>query len=250
MKEIDIKSSTIEKGMELAADFANRLIGPSVDEVGLLLADNVKFVRFKRQVNILLKAKKYVESKGINPKEIPLKILVPLLENASLEEDEDLKDKWAVMITNLADSNKNLQNQVFPYLLGQISIEEYSGLKDLLDKEFVHRAMRRTYGELEDKDEIRYHITDPTKKKQLEVLEIEQNGFRISLENYELSNLERLGLIKRSPPPIVLGDIELKRNYDTDRLEEYQCSKRNQRELFNIVYIMADPQYKIFINQT
>ncbi|OJW82200.1 MAG: hypothetical protein BGO69_16530 [Bacteroidetes bacterium 46-16] len=63
MTEINIKSSTIEKGLELAKDFLGKLISPTIEEIGLLISDNVKLYRFKNQVNILLKAKKIVERK-------------------------------------------------------------------------------------------------------------------------------------------------------------------------------------------
>lgn len=87
---MEIKSSTIEKGLELAKEFLGKLVSPTVEEIGLLIADNVKFLRFKNQVRILLKAKDYVERRNIKLKAIPIKILVPLLDKASLEEDEDL----------------------------------------------------------------------------------------------------------------------------------------------------------------
>src|ERR1700749_3941930 len=115
-KEFNIKSSTIEKGLDLAKEFLGKLISPTIEEVGLLIADNIKYLRFKNQISILLKAQKYVAEKNVPLQEIPLKILVPLLDNASLEENEALQDKWAKMIVNLANSEKNFQNQIFPYL--------------------------------------------------------------------------------------------------------------------------------------
>jgi hypothetical protein len=100
-KELNIKSSTIEKGLELAKEFLGKLISPTVEEVGLLISENVKFLRFKNQIRILLKAKDYVEKKEINLKEIPIKILVPLLDKASLEDDETMQGRWANMLVSL-----------------------------------------------------------------------------------------------------------------------------------------------------
>jgi hypothetical protein len=54
-KELNIKSSTIEKGLDLAKDFLGKLISPTVEEVGLLLSENIKYLRFKNQIKILLK---------------------------------------------------------------------------------------------------------------------------------------------------------------------------------------------------
>ena len=204
-KEFNIKSSTIEKGLDLAKEFLGKLISPTIEEVGLLIADNIKFLRFKNQINILLKAQKYVAEKKVPLQEIPIKILVPLLENASLEENEELQDKWAKMIVNLADSEKNFQNQIFPYLLGQISLEEFEGIKELLLKEAEFAIIREKYAIARKSDQFLFQ--PETKKLKDEVDKIEQGGFVLFLEEFETANLLRLGLIKLLPPKIYIEEF-------------------------------------------
>ena len=77
-KNLNIQSTTIEKGLDLAKDFLGKLISPTIEEIGLLAADQIKYIRFKNQVKILLKARTYVNEKNINIIEVPIKILVPL----------------------------------------------------------------------------------------------------------------------------------------------------------------------------
>lgn len=204
-KEFNIKSSTIEKGLDLAKDFLGKLISPTIEEVGLLISENVKFLRFKNQVNILLKAKDYVEKKKINLKEIPIKILVPLLDNASLEDNEELQDKWANMIVNLVDSQMNLQNQIFPYLLSQISIEEYNELKILIEKETEFVYQRLDY--LKARDKFSFQLTREERKIKEDVDKIEQGGFPLNLEDFEKANLFRLGLVRQLPPKIYIEEF-------------------------------------------
>ena len=129
--KIDITSSAFEKGIDFAKNFLDKLIMPIVEESGLLIKDKATFWRLKNQVRILNKAKKICEKNGISPKTISLKLLCPLLENASLEEDEVLQNKWAVLLSNLVDSEQNIENQVFPYILSQISINEFSFLEEI-----------------------------------------------------------------------------------------------------------------------
>ena len=112
--KLNITSTAIEKGIDVVKDFVDKLITPPVEEFGLLLKDKVKSWRFSNQVNILLKAKKICEDKNINIKSISLKLLCPLLENASLEENDELQDKWAILLSNLVDSEQNIQNHVLP----------------------------------------------------------------------------------------------------------------------------------------
>lgn len=123
--KLDVTSSALEKGIEVARDFVNKLIMPATEEAGLLVKDSVSFWRFKNQVRMLQKAKAYCEKNGIEPGTVSPKLLAPLLDGAGLEDDPVLQDKWAILLSNLVDSDQNIQNHVFPYILGQISSEEF-----------------------------------------------------------------------------------------------------------------------------
>ncbi|MCX2680943.1 Abi-alpha family protein [Galbibacter sp. EGI 63066] len=141
--DINIKSSTIEKGVELAKDFLDKLVMPAVEETGLLIKEKVTYWKFKNQVKVLNKAKEYCEKHGIKPHTISFKLLVPLLETSSLEEDEVLQDKWAILLSNMVDSEQNVENHVFPYILGQISINEFLNLEKVV-AERKKNVIRRT----------------------------------------------------------------------------------------------------------
>ena len=158
---------------------------------------------------------------NIKPKEISFKLICPLLEYASLEENEKLQDKWAILISNLVDSEQNIENHVFPYILSQISLNEY----DSLEKSFLEKQIRvnKLKKELEiSKKEY------PFKEKQIieniekhkdeifskwkyekELSELKNSENKIlnlikepetlndsDLKEFEISNLVRLGLIK------------------------------------------------------
>lgn len=122
--KIDITSTLLESTVDGAKGFLGKLLGASVEEYGLMLADNVKLRRFKNQLNMVNKAQKIVEESGINIKQISIKQLVPLLEYSSLEEDESLQDKWANMLVNFIDRNKKLESSIFPFILSQLSSAE------------------------------------------------------------------------------------------------------------------------------
>ncbi len=123
-KRIDITSTAIEKTVDLAKSFIEKLLGASFEETGLLIADNIKLIRFKNQIKILTKAQKIVSENNIDIKKISLKQLVPLLEYSSLEDDETLQEKWTNLMVNFIDSNKNYTSTIFPFILNQISTNE------------------------------------------------------------------------------------------------------------------------------
>ncbi|MBN8837704.1 MAG: DUF4393 domain-containing protein [Sphingobacteriia bacterium] len=139
-KKIDITSSAVEKGIDLAKNFLDKLIIPSVEEAGLLLKEKVTFWKFKNQVKMLNKAKLYCEKHNINPKTISLKLLCPLLDYSALEEDEELQDKWAILLANMVDSEQNIQNHVFPYILSQVSSNEFALLNNVNNDKIKRKA--------------------------------------------------------------------------------------------------------------
>lgn len=172
--------NAIDKGLDLAKDFLQKLISPSVEEIGLLAADNIRFRRFKNQVRIIEKASKYVTKKGIQIKGLPVKILVPLTEAASLEENEDLQNKWVGLLVNYIDTKKSHQSSIFPYILSQISTDEAKCI------DFM-------------RFDGKYYTDYKDIPKELEIYDS------------ELSNLTRLGLIRQAPQKIIMKEPSLDR---------------------------------------
>ena len=234
-KKIDITSTALEKGIDLAKNFLDKLITPAVEETGLLLKDKVTFWKFKNQVKILNKAKDYCEKNNISTKTIPLKLLCPLLDYSGIEEDEVLQDKWAILLSNLIDSEQNIQNHVFPYILSQISVKEFSELekvyikknkeKSNLTKELeelkkngnktkikLKQKITELNSQIENTDISTQTLVELQGKKseasrQLNILDSTKRRieFDISkpiqispntLKEFELSNVIRLGLVK------------------------------------------------------
>lgn len=77
-------------------------LAPGVKEAGYYIADKVKFLRFTNAIKAMEKARKILESHGIYDASIELRNLVPLIEKCSLEETDDLIDKWANLIASAA----------------------------------------------------------------------------------------------------------------------------------------------------
>jgi hypothetical protein len=239
--KLDISSTALEKGIDIAKDFLGKLIGPAVEEAGLLIKDQMTFWKFKNQVKILNKAKAECEKNNISTKHISLKLLCPLLDNCALEEDELLQDKWATLLVNLVDSTQNIENHVFPYILSQISKNEFVKIEDVYKTSLAEKADLAEQLETfqKGKEAIKQHLQDQIKSLENTIKE-RNNGKKFpdnllsagdlyeqkrklekelsdakylketdlkrkiqaaieltaGLEQFELSNLTRLGLIK------------------------------------------------------
>lgn len=67
---------------------------------------------------------------------------MPYLEHAALEDDSDIQENWAILLSNMDDSRQSIQNHIFPYILSQLSKNEFNFL------EGVFKAKRQRIMEL------------------------------------------------------------------------------------------------------
>lgn len=126
---VEIAGKAIEEAAELAREFLGKVANPALEEGGGLMQDTVKFWRFKNQVNILLKARAFLEAKGLNPLAILPKTLAPLLDAGSLETDPTLQNMWANLLASYASGDLAIQS--YPSLLKELSPIEARILNDL-----------------------------------------------------------------------------------------------------------------------
>ncbi len=186
MQKIDISSTVLEKGIDIAKEFIEKLIYPSVEELGLLLKDGIAKWRFSNQVKTLVKAKSICEKHGITPQMISPKLLCPLLEYASLEDNEKLQDKWSTLLANMVDSDQNVKNHVFPYLLSQVSIQEFELLENTLNIkiERVKVLNEELNKYLKSKDEIFAELEEKIEDTEREILTRKTNNIN-NPQDYE-----------------------------------------------------------------
>src|SRR6266550_2229571 len=83
-----------------------RMLGPAADELAEMWKDQVRLYRYARQVKCVEKAEKMLREADLKPQVVPPKILFPLLEGVSLEDNEDLHTMWAALLTNAASPEK------------------------------------------------------------------------------------------------------------------------------------------------
>jgi len=261
--KINITSGLLEKGIDIAKDFVDKLIMPSVEETGLLLKDKISLWRFTNQVKTLVKAKEICAKNNISTKQISLKLLCPILEYSSIEDDDFLTDKWATLLSNLVDSEQNIQNHVFPYILSQISKNEFHILERIFDdkenriskireelnnyyinKESIEKEHSKKL-KLIDKRILEFNLVDNKPNfdllqlyKQKSVINNKLQNYKHkealikyslekleivsaeSFENFELSNLLRLGLLKEEKD-IYANPQTLKIPIDQDDYESH-----------------------------
>lgn len=108
-----------------------------------MIADQVKLRRFKNQVVIFEKAEKYLKDKNVDGLKVNLKVLAPMLEFSSYEEDTNLQELWAKLITNiLSKPTSTLVQQNSIEILNKISNDEAKILHHIYQKLLFERQKR------------------------------------------------------------------------------------------------------------
>lgn len=71
-----------------------------ITELSQLLGQQVAYWRFKNAVTIVIRAQRFLESKGLKPQDLSaeLRVIVPLIESASYEDEAKLQKMWSSLL--------------------------------------------------------------------------------------------------------------------------------------------------------
>ena len=180
-----IKASLIKQEAEIEAtenevkSFFNGIVPDFVKETGGILSDTVRFWRWKNQVAIVLKAKKILEEKGLSKQAVPLKVLVPLLEAASLEEEESMQTKWANLLANAVSGSLDITPNYIEIL------KELSPIEALILDRLYDEALKQPNSQARKKLQF-------SKEKIAQWLSISSDKADLMVENLFRLNLCRM----------------------------------------------------------
>ncbi|GAB3904463.1 Abi-alpha family protein [Mucilaginibacter boryungensis] len=206
LDNLNVPKQIIDKSEQLL----KTLFGQSFDEIGGIIADQVKLRRFKNQIKIFSKAQEILRENNIDPKKVSLKVLAPLIEMSSYEEDETLQDRWSKLVAHvLSEKEDILFHQNCISVLNKISSEE-ALLLDELFEELQQKRIQEYEIKLKQYKEMEQIFPDnnpnayPQKPADYPVTSFEFNLSKYAERNgldekdlyFKISNLISLGLLK------------------------------------------------------
>jgi hypothetical protein len=97
MDPIEIESA--KKSLDTIMDFVRRIGGPAADEFGIFLGNNFRAWRLTNAYKIFEKTKRKLAEAGLPPNALPPRLFLPLMDAASVEDDESLQEMWASLLT-------------------------------------------------------------------------------------------------------------------------------------------------------
>ncbi len=110
-------AESIEKGTREVRTFIYDIFGPSGKVIGKVLANYIEY-QAENLFNVLKKTKEKIEDRGADNYEPPNpKFAIPLLEKASLEDDEYIQEMWAEMLVSSTEDNFKMY---YIYILSEL----------------------------------------------------------------------------------------------------------------------------------
>lgn len=93
--------------------FISRFVAGSIEQGMGIFEDKLKYMRWERQLRLMQRADQLLQKIGLTQptRPIALKLAIPLLEAASLEDDDYLQDLWAKLLVNAANSGSRVTLQ-------------------------------------------------------------------------------------------------------------------------------------------
>lgn len=127
-----------KQALEPVGDLVKRIAGPLADEIGESLALAARPYRIMLAAKMFQKTQRMLKEAGVTPHAVPPRLFLPILENASIQDDEDLHTRWAALLANAAASTK-LVHPSYIEILKQLAPEDAV----LLDKLYDHTKSKK-----------------------------------------------------------------------------------------------------------
>jgi hypothetical protein len=199
---------------DVVSDIGKRLLGPFADRAGDKLADHFFKKHSDNATATLVSAAEMLSSAALEIQPVPGRILIPLLQAASLEDDEMLRQKWAALLANAAsstDANKILP--AFSEILRQLTPVQAQILDWLFEK-----ASDGGIGFLVWPDVARAEI---------------ETHFHLSHDDYALfvSDMDRLQVLEGRRDTKVPAHLSM----STEQMQALIIGRWDSREKYNFV---------------
>lgn len=176
-----------QRGLEIAdkaGSFFAKVFKEPVDEISGMITDKLRFVRWKRLVQMADEVNRILEEKQVqDTRAVPPKIALPILEESSLEDNPDLQYLWNHLLANAMNPDFNDEIR---YGFTEM-IKNITGIEALIIWEFYKILEKENH--LTPLSEI--HNYGLTKEQLIEGLKLTPDQYVVSINN--LMRMQLLG---------------------------------------------------------
>lgn len=210
---LEISKEVVKQCFEPMQEIVRRIAGPAATEVGLMWGDAVRAWRAKRAVRLFDDVMRAMSAGHFKLSPVAPRLLFPILDAATLNEDEDLHARWVALLTNAATTDRQVLPS-FSEILRQLTPEEVR----FLDRAYDEVTLAEQNRDIQNRTPLLSsygYLMHPVRESMLELI-----------DTVTFDNLYRLMLLRRDSGVYVSGG-------EPSTSFEQQASQ----ELENAVYI-------------
>lgn len=183
-----------EKGLDIAdkaGSFFAKVFKEPINEISGMITDKLRFIRWKRMVQMADEVNKILEDKNIkDTRAVPPKIALPIMEEATLEEDPNIQYLWNHLLANAMNPSYNEELRY-----GFIDmIKNITGIEAKLLNEF-YNILQRSNQLKPVSDIYNYSLS---KDQLMKILNISTDIYAISVNNLMRLQLLSPAVLKSS----------------------------------------------------
>jgi len=145
--KVTVKSLEVS---EKIGRFFAKVLGEPIETATGILDDKLKFIRWERQNRFIDQVQKINHDRGVEGKEVAvmLKFAIPIIENASLEENDLLQDLWARLMSSAqGKESSNRVRSAFIDIIKQLEVIDvmilsfmFDGYVNVVEKNYIHNG--------------------------------------------------------------------------------------------------------------
>jgi Abortive infection alpha len=189
---LEVGKEAIKQAFQPVQEIVRQVAGPAATEVGLMWGDALRAWRAKRAVRLFDDVMKVMSARHLKPNPVAPRLLFPILDAATLNEDEDLHTRWVALLTNAATTDKGIHPS-FSGILTQLTPEEVR----FLDRAYDEVTLAEQNREIQNRTPLLSgydYLMHPVRQSTLELI-----------DTVTFDNLSRLVLLRRDSGVYVSG---------------------------------------------
>lgn len=205
---VELAKEGVRNLLSPVTDVLNKLLGPAASEIGLSWGDSLRVWRLKRAVRLFGDVRRTASKANLDLKPVAPRLLFPILDAATLNENEDLHTRWVALLTNAATTD----NEVLPSyseILKQLTPEEARFLDRAYDEVTVAEQNREIQNRVPLLSSYSF-LLHPIRETTFELI-----------DTIRLDNLYRLMLLRRDNGIYVSGG-EPSTSFEQQALNEFE----------------------------
>ena len=184
------------KTVDRLGQFFSLVMSESIDATCGMIADTLKYKRWERQIKLVEKSEALIRKKNLTSKTIPIppKLALPILQHASLENDDFLHDLYAKLLVTAIDPEIQTRRTAYADIISQLEPLDVRILQEMhLEYEGVVSSIskRPWFSKLYTDKQKTY---PPNRAKISGISLIKSLGVSESEYWTSIDNLKRLGL--------------------------------------------------------